>query len=88
MERTIREAHHDIRINLDTPHPFTDLTGRTYNVHGLRLKYDSTTTTGRLHITVEYQDAASHVFPVETIPSWMQSLIDEHKPAELSYRLI
>jgi hypothetical protein len=62
MEHTVREAHHDIRINLDTPQPFTDLTDRTHNVHGLRLKYDSTTTTGRLHITVEYQDAASHVF--------------------------
>lgn len=81
MADAIREAHHQVRINLDTPQPFTDICGRTRNVYGLRLTWHATPGRERFTAVVEYKDSASLVCPVETIPDWMQERIDQHKPA-------
>lgn len=87
MTHTVREAHHRIIIDLDTPQPFTDICDRTRNVYGLRIQYDRTPTVDRVTITVEYRDSASLVCPVEEIPDWMQTIIDTHKPPGPAFQL-
>lgn len=87
MSYTVREAHRDVRINLDTPQPFTDICGRTRKVYGLRLQFDRTPTVDRTTITVEFKDSASLVCPVETVPPWMQEIVDAHKPTAPAYEL-
>jgi hypothetical protein len=81
MADTIRRIDHKVYIDLDTPQPFTDIVGRTRQVHALRIEYSLSTIAHRVDVVVEYKDSAALVPPVAEIPAWMQERIDAHKPA-------
>lgn len=78
---TVRAIHHTVFIDLDTPHPFTDICGRTRQVYAVRIEYGLSPIAHRADVVVEYKDSANLVPPVCDIPDWMQALIDQHKPA-------
>jgi len=87
MTDTVRSIHHTVTIDLAQPMPFTDLIGRTRQVHTLRIQYGLSPIAHRVDVTVEYKDSAQLVPPVADIPDWMQERIDQHKPAGPAYRL-
>lgn len=87
MATTVTEIHHRICLDLDTPQPFTDLLGRTRQVHGLRIEYGLSPIAHRVDVVVEYQDSAQLIPPAASIPAWIRTLIDQHKPDGPAYRL-
>lgn len=87
MADVVREIHHRVCIDLDTPELFTDICGRTRKVYAIRIEYGLSPIAHRADVTVEYKDSASLVCPVEAIPDWMQRRIDAHKPDGPAYRL-
>lgn len=80
MTDIVREVHHRVCIELDSPQPFTDILGRTRKVLAIRIEYGLSAIADRADVVVEYKDSAERVCPVETIPDWMQARIDQHKP--------
>lgn len=87
MTATVSQIHHRITLDLDTPQPFTDLIGRTRQVHAVRIEYGLSAIAHRVDVVVEYEDSAQLVPPIAEIPAWMQILIDQHKPAGPACRL-
>jgi hypothetical protein len=81
MADTIRRIDHKVYIDLDTPQPFTDIVGRTRQVHALRIEYSLSSIAHRVDVVVEYKDSTALVPPVAEIPAWIQARIDAHKPA-------
>ncbi|NUQ95790.1 MAG: hypothetical protein HOY79_04270 [Streptomyces sp.] len=77
----VTEIQHRVTIHLDTPHPYTDLLGRTRDVCTLRIEYGLSAIAHRTDVTVHYKDTAALIPPVADIPDWIQALIDQHKPA-------
>jgi hypothetical protein len=87
MPATVREIHHRVCIDLDTPQPFTDLVGRTRQVHGLRIEYGLSAIAHRADVVVEYETSAQLVPPIADIPAWMQAYVDQYRPAGPALRL-
>ena len=80
MADTVRRIDHKVYIDLETPHPFTDVVGRTRQVYALRIEYSLSPIAHRVDVVVEYKDSANLVPPVCDIPDWMQQRVDAHKP--------
>jgi hypothetical protein len=81
---TVREVRHEIRIDLTGAPALHDVLGRTRKPMGLRITYGLRADVARVDIAVEYQDEAQLWPPVAEMPDWLNRIITDNMPRDVS----